>query len=364
MYTNSHSLLVIDNPYVLYVYLLMKRNEKLDILILSGEHYTNKELENFIGYVLPVGIIRNIIKIKESFSWNSIRNNSTIRSVQKRLISDGITDKKINSYDKVYLNSYTSAVSFYISTIRPYVAIQHATVDLIRHLPVYYFFESIKFFLRTKKIRYRYLQFCMANSLKHTPKNFVYYNPLNIFLENKFHLSYDLNKVFSKKKGNVGILLWVNHYSYHDPFDIKFINLNLRIFEVAYKDYKKNLDYLVIKLHHRIPRPNKLQFEKIKHSFKKFGFKIILFDNIFDYKTTHRLYPIEMFMNILKPSFISGACTAAIWNCSNWLTCKTYSALEYENSKVGRLKTVISKLKKVNTKLEYIPTDLTSKLNE
>ena len=153
MNTNKKSLLIIDSPFMLYVYSLMRFTDIVDILILIGENYSNQEFEKLLRHVIPDNKVRNITFINESFNWNSIRNSSTIKSVRLALETHGITKKKINSYNDVYLNSYGSAIAFYFSTIRPYVAIQHSTIDINRHFPIQYFFETVKLFIRTKKIR-------------------------------------------------------------------------------------------------------------------------------------------------------------------------------------------------------------------
>lgn len=204
----------------------------------------------------------------------------------------------------------------------------------------------------------------MSNSLKKFPKKTFYFTPFNCYTNDSFFKSFDLGKVFKKEKNNVGVLLWTNHYSYEDPFNTKFINLNLNIFHAAYKDYGKNLDCLIIKLHHRIPRPDKITLAKIKSNFKKFDIHVTLFDEIFNPESPHRIYPIEMFINIFNINFIVGACTSAIWNASEKLSCRAYSAFQYKNSLVGRLTMVIKGIKSINKIVKYVPTDLSKILNK
>lgn len=364
MNTNHKSLLVIDSPYILYVYSLMNRTDIIDILVLTGENYSNQEFGKLISYVIPAKKVGNITYCKKNFNWNFKRNSFTVTLVKETLETYSIHKKKIESYNYIYLNSYGSAIGFYLSTIRPYIAIQHSPMDIVRHLPIKYFFESTKFYIKTKKIRYRYSDYCIANSLKSKPKKFSYHEPFSTILNDEFYRSFDINKTFTEKDKGIGILLWTNHYSYDDPFNIDFIKLNLKIFKIAYKNYGKNLDLLIIKLHHRISRPDKTQLAMIISSFEKFKVKIVLFDQIFNYEIPSRIYPIEMFVEIFNASFVAGTCTSAIWNSSNKLTCKTYSALEYQNQKVGRLQLVINGLKVINKKLKYKPTDLSISLNE
>jgi len=362
---NQKSLLVVDSPYLLYVFSSIECDEVIDIFVCLGTNYSLNEYEKFINYILPVNKVGKITYFEGDFNWNIKRNSSTIDSVIKELEDRGINENFLYSYSNIYLNSYSSAICFYLSTVRPYIAIQHSTFDILRHFPFKYFVESIKFFLRTKKIRSRYLQYCMTSTLESMPTRFLTNFPFsNLELSERFYQSYNLIKTLSFQNKDIGVLLWTNHYSYDDSFNVKFINLNLSIFGAAYKSYNNNLDYLILKFHHRIPRPNKIQNARIKSAFKRVGINVILFDEIFNYDSSCRIYPIEMFLDIFNISFFVGACSSGIWNASEKLTCRTYSAFQYENSLVGRLKFVISGHKNINKKLKYIPIDLSANINE
>lgn len=364
MNINQNSLLVVDSPYLLYVYSLINCKDNIDILVVLGENYSVEEFEKFISYLVPDSKVGNISFFKDSFNWNTERNASSIASVISSLEINGINENKIKSYNHIYLNSYGSAIGFYLSTLRTYIAIQHSIYDILRHFPIKYFIETVKFFIRTKKIRHRFEKFCIANTLENPPSKFCYFKPFGVVFNDKFYQSYILENSFNASNQDIGILLWTNHYSYDDPFNIEFIKLNLHIFEAAYKDYSNNLDCLIIKLHHRIPRPNNKELARIKFAFEKSGLKVILFDEIFNYQPPSRIYPIEMFVSIFKTSIVVGACSAAVWNCSEKSTYKTYSAFEYSNSKVGRLEFVIKGWKSINKNLKYIPYDLSANLNE
>ena len=364
MKKNKNSLLVVDSPYVLYIYTLISCPDITDIFVLLGERYSVNEYKKFISYIVQVNKVRNVTYFTDDFKWNSVRNASTMASVKSSLEGKGVNEIKINQYNNIYLNSYGSAIGFYLSTVRPYIAMQHSVYDILRHYPIQYFFESVKLLIKCKKIRHRYLSYCMANTLESTPKKYTFYKPFSSFFNDKFYQSYANNKALFQKNKNIGILLWTSHYSYNDPFNIEFINLNKKIFELAYKDFSNNLDCLIIKLHHRIPRPDSKELSRIKLPFEKLGLNVVLFDEIFNYDQPSRIYPIEMVINIFNTSFIVGACSSAVWNCSEKLSNKTFSAFEFDNLRVGRLKFVINGWKKMNKKLKYIPNDLSTYLNE
>lgn len=181
--------------------------------------------------------------------------------------------------------------------------------------------------------------------------------------ENKFLQSLNFKKLNLKKKQNIGILLWTNHYSYKDPFNSTFVDLNFYIFDAAYKLSNKKLDTLIIKFHHRIPRPDKTYVENIKNKFSNYAFNVLTFDEIFNYETHIRIYPIEFFNNIFKPISVIGSCSAALFNYSNVLTCKTFSAFTYKNKLLNRLKFVINGNKSINRLSNYSPKDLSKDLH-